>query len=130
VGDLVVVELQFESDRAERFIALDDPLPAIFEAVNPNFDTAGPAGAPGQRVSWSTSYRELRTDRALFFQNQWSPGRFVLRYSARVIAEGDVIAPPARIEAMYAPEINGLSASQRLRARVQGQEHPLVLRQP
>lgn len=130
VGDLVVVTLQFESDRLERFVALDDALPAIFEAVNPNFDTAGPAGAPGRVPAWTTNHRELRTDRALFFQNQWRQGRYSLTYSARVIAEGDVIAPPAKIEAMYAPEVNGLSASQRLRARMPGQEQPLVLAKP
>lgn len=126
VGDLVVVELEFEADEFERFIALDDALPAVLEAVNPEFDTAGPTGAPGRVAPWSADYRELRADRALFFQNQWRPGRYSVTYSARVIAEGDVIAPPARIEAMYAPEINGLSATQRLRARVRGQDQPLV----
>ena len=36
-------------------------------------------------------------------------------YLARVIAEGDVIAPSARIEAMYEPEKHGLSATQRIK---------------
>ena len=39
----------------------------------------------------------------------------VMRAEARVIAEGDVIAPSARIEAMYEPDKFGLSATQRVR---------------
>ncbi len=65
---------------------------------------------------WFCDYRELRTDRALFFtDNPPAKGRFTLSYLARVAAEGEVIAPCARIEAMYEPEKFGLSATQRIR---------------
>ena len=42
-------------------------------------------------------------------------GNSVLSYLVRVSAEGDVIAPSAKIEAMYQPERYGLSATQRIR---------------
>jgi uncharacterized protein YfaS (alpha-2-macroglobulin family) len=84
--------------------------------VNPEFATQNQRkDAKDQDDAWACDHRELRNDKALFFTNDWSQlGRFSLSYLARVIAEGDVIAPPARIEAMYQPDHYGLSAIQRV----------------
>lgn len=120
VGDMVLVELEFEGGDGNRFVALDDALPATFEALNPAFATAGAAQGGQDWSWWGTDFRELRTDRALFFQNTWNAGTYRLQYSARVIAEGDVTAPPARIEAMYQPDIHGLSPSFRVRSQLRG----------
>ena len=80
------------------------------EPVNPNFKTQSQSGAAvAEDRWWYCDYRELRNDKALFFTNDWSrTGNFELKYLARVIAEGDVIAPPTRIEAMYEPDHYGL----------------------
>ena len=40
-----------------------------------------------------SDYRELRKDRALFFADLLYPGQYTLRYLARVISAGDVLAP-------------------------------------
>jgi len=40
VGDMVLVRLEVEIGGGDRYLAIDDPLPAVFEAVNPEFDTA------------------------------------------------------------------------------------------
>ena len=89
------------------------PLPAVFEAVNPEFATQASreVGQQGWR-RWYSDFEELRADRALFFRDHLSSGgRFSLSYLARVIAEGDTIAPPAKVEEMYHPDNFGLSAS-------------------
>ena len=111
VGDLVVITLDIDVKKGNRYLALEDPLPSVFEPVNPEFTTQNKReDAPGADNEWYCDYRELRHDKALFFTNDWSTlGRFQLQYLARVIAEGDVIAPPARIEAMYEPSHYGLS---------------------
>lgn len=118
VGDMVLVRLEVEVSGGDRYIAIDDPLPAVFEAVNPVFETQKHAGSrtTDGLEPWFCDFREIRADRALFFTD-YAPekGRFSLTYLARVIAEGDTVAPPARIEAMYQPDHYGLSATQRLR---------------
>ena len=118
VGDMVVVTLGMEIGGGERYLAINDPLPSVLEAVNPEFGTQNErdeSRLPEGLEAWFCDHREIHADRALFFTD-YAPakGRFGLRYLARVIAEGDVVAPPAKIEAMYEPEKYGLSASQRI----------------
>jgi uncharacterized protein YfaS (alpha-2-macroglobulin family) len=115
VGDLIVITLEINVLKGNRYLALEDPLPSVFEPVNPEFDTQNSKAGAGGANPWTCDYTELRNDRALFFTNDASElGKFELKYLARVIAEGDVIAPPAKIEAMYEPDHYGLSAIQRV----------------
>ncbi len=117
VGDQVLVRLEIEAPGGDRYLAINDPLPAVFEAINPEFKTQNDDARPiADLEEWFCDHRELRTDRSLFFTDE-SPGKgkFGLAYLARVIAEGEVTAPSARIEAMYEPDKKGLSATTRIR---------------
>ncbi|QIF02758.1 alpha-2-macroglobulin family protein [Roseimicrobium sp. ORNL1] len=116
VGDLIVVTLDINVMKGNRYLALEDRLPSVFEPVNPEFTTQNKKkDADAEDNAWYCDHRELRHDRALFFTNDWSTlGKFQLKYLARVIAEGDVVAPPARIEAMYDPSHYGTSGVQRV----------------
>ena len=95
------------------YIAVDDPLPSILEAVNPAFKSQEMAGERLTR-DWLSDYHELREDRALFFANHIQPGRYTIRYLARVCAAGTATAPAAKIEEMYHPERCGLSGTTQL----------------
>lgn len=124
VGDMVVVTLKIEIGGGDRYLAIDDALPAVFEAINPEFGTQSERDSdqlPDGTQAWFCDHREIRTDRALFFTD-YAPakGKFSLQYLARVIAEGDTTAPPARIEAMYQPDKYGLSPTQRIRTLPSG----------
>tara|TARA_R110002096_G_scaffold403766_3_gene601333 strand:+ start:33259 stop:38652 length:5394 start_codon:yes stop_codon:yes gene_type:complete len=119
VGDLVVVDLEtgIPNDN-ETYLAIDDPLPGVFEAINPAFENRANVDTPLNR--WKQlrrDYEEIRTDRALFFSNEvWKKGTYSIQYLARVVASGNVSAPPAKIEAMYEPQRYGLSATTRITA--------------
>ncbi len=124
VGDMVVVTLKIEIGGGDRYLAIDDALPAVFEAINPEFGTQSEREGdqlPNGTQPWFCDHREIRTDRALFFTD-FAPakGKFSLQYLVRVIAEGDTTAPPAKIEAMYQPEKYGLSPTQRVRTLPSG----------
>ncbi|MFM7604070.1 MAG: alpha-2-macroglobulin family protein, partial [Prosthecobacter sp.] len=114
VGDRVLVRLTIQIDGGDRYLAIDDPLPSVFEAINPEFRTMNVAREgekqPDRIQPWFCDHREIRTDRVLFFTD-YAPtkGEFTLQYLARVIAEGTATAPPARIEAMYEPSRYGLT---------------------
>ncbi len=124
VGDLVLVtlEVNIPKDR-QNYLAIDDPLPAIFEAVNPSFKSQQTQNVKKDKNEKPlprlyTNYKELRKERALFFADySYRAGDYQIQYLARVVAPGNVIAPPAKIEAMYEPEKFGLSGTQQISAR-------------
>ncbi len=113
IGDRVLVMLDIEVRSEAGYIAVDDPLPAILEAVNPAFKSQEMAGGRLTR-DWMSDYHELREDRALFFANHIAPGRYTIRYLARVCAAGTATAPAAKIEEMYHPERCGITATAQL----------------
>jgi alpha-2-macroglobulin len=112
VGDRVLITLDLQVQQAAHYVAVDDPLPSLFEAVNPEFKSqeTGPVAALAtEGFDWFSDFRELRTDRALFFRDHLEPGRYTLRYLARVRAAGTATAPATKVEEMYHPERFGLS---------------------
>lgn len=114
VGDRVLVSLTIEIRDRANYIAIDDPLPSIFEAVNPEFKSQATAGAGQSGSSFYCDYRELREDRALFFRDHVWPGTYRIQYLARVRAAGTATAPAAKIEEMYHPERFGLTETVKL----------------
>ena len=124
VGDRVLVTLKIVVPEPANYVAVDDPLPAVLEAINPEFKTQQNAALPGIS-DWieesgseplPTDFRELQPDRVLFFADWLRPGNYVVRYVARVRAAGTVTAPAARVEAMYKPGRFGLSATEVIKA--------------
>lgn len=117
VGDRVLVSLRLTVRETARYVVIDDALPAILEAINPEFRTqeARSAGALAEDGSWWMSdFREIRKDRCLSFADWVEPGTYTLRYVARVRAAGTVTAPPAKVEEMYHPERCGFTETQTL----------------
>lgn len=115
-GDLIRVTLRVTLPRDDaRYLAIEDPLPAIFEAVNSDFRSQ--SAALGLRTSendWQVDHSELRDDRAVFFVNHIRrAGTYTLTYLARCTLPGEVGAPPAKAEMMYDPLNFALSASRR-----------------
>jgi uncharacterized protein YfaS (alpha-2-macroglobulin family) len=115
VGDRVLVTLRVETTRPAHFVAIDDPLPAVLEAVNPSFRSRGVGGQPGEQDS-RADHREIRADRVLYFCDHLPPGAFTYRYLARVRSAGTVTAGATKVEEMYRPERFGLGESIELAA--------------
>ncbi len=120
VGDLILITLNVNLPTGrESYLAIDDALPSIFEAVNPNFKSQATQNVnrENRKRTLYTSFRELQKDRVLFFADYVSrEGDYSIQYLARVVAPGEVTAPPAKIEAMYEPQRFGLSGTGRISA--------------
>jgi uncharacterized protein YfaS (alpha-2-macroglobulin family) len=117
VGDRVLVTLRVTLGESARYVAIDDALPSVLEAINPEFLTqearaAGPSAEDGSW--WPSDFHEIRQDRCLSFADYLEPGTYTLRYVARVRAAGTVTAPSAKVEEMYHPERCGFTESQKL----------------
>jgi uncharacterized protein YfaS (alpha-2-macroglobulin family) len=114
VGDRVLVTLNISVRGRASYVAVDDPLPAIFEAVNPVFKSQETNAGAQLGRDWLSDHQELREDRALFFADDLYPGDYTIRYLARVRAAGTATAPSAKIEEMYHPERFGMTETVQL----------------
>jgi uncharacterized protein YfaS (alpha-2-macroglobulin family) len=104
-----------------RYLALADPLPAGFEPLEGWFQTtANDLAREATRTSstddWLSWWRggdfdhvEKHDDRVLAFATRLGSGRHEFSYLVRATTVGTFGAAGARVEAMYAPELEGRS---------------------
>jgi len=117
VGDRVLVTLDVEVRRRATYLALEDPLPSVLAPINPAFKSQEVLAGESLGTAWVSDHHELREDRAVFFVDLLYPGKYTLRYLARVVAAGEAFAPAAKIEEMYHPERFGTTEAVRVTAR-------------
>lgn len=114
-GDLLRVELTLQSDTDQRYIAIDDPLPAGVEPVLLSLATSrGTVGdeAGGDGYDWSPAvfnHTEQRDDRVNVFADWLPKGTHTHSYLVRATTHGSFLAPAAFAHAMYSPQIAGRS---------------------
>jgi uncharacterized protein YfaS (alpha-2-macroglobulin family) len=127
-GDLVRVTLTFRPTKERRFVAVTDPMPAGFEAVESWFATTartlasrqdrqsspGDAGADAEEDRWDSWWRhggfdhvERHDDRVELFATRLSEGLHEFSYIVRATTAGRFRTAPARAEEMYEPEVFG-----------------------
>lgn len=130
-GDLVRVVLTITTAAERRFVAVTDPLPAGFEAVEGWFQTtardlAREASVEGGRgdTSWFEQFRrggfdyvEKHDDRVQLFATRLGDGRHEFSYLVRATTPGTFLAAPAWAEQMYEPEVNGRTGPARVEVR-------------
>ena len=105
-GDVAHVELAIDADRDMTWVVVEDPLPpgAVVLGSGLGGDSAMLDDSYRRGDSWPVfTERGFDSYRAYF---QYVPqGRSTLRYSVRYNTVGRFRLPPARVEAMYAPEM-------------------------
>ena len=121
VGDLLKVTVLVEAAKPQRYVVLDDPLPAGLVAVNTALKTeeTGP-GNSGENDNGGLGYVtadgtllfypdffEIRDDRVLAFRDRFYSGRYRFEYYARAVCQGQFVAPPTKAAAMYSPGVYG-----------------------
>jgi len=135
-GARVRVKLTMHSEDRRYHVALVDPMPAGFEALNP--ELKGTQATPGRgddRIGgawnhgdlgraryhwwWGPWYEHenLRDERAEAFTSLLWEGVYTYTYYARATTLGEFVVPPPKAEEMYAPETFGRGASDRVVVR-------------
>src|SRR6266849_2375036 len=110
-GDLIVVRLHLEGNRAQ-YLIIEDPIPAGAEQVAQvsgiylNYST-------GQWTDWYSN-REFRDNRTVIFKNYFD-GKATFQYAMRVEVPGEFRVAPARAELMYQPTVQANTSNDRLR---------------
>ena len=125
-GAEVRVRLTMVADSRRTHVALVDPMPAGFEALNPalavspplppeEFEDDGFGGFGFGRGSywwWQWfEHQNLRDDRAEAFASLLWAGTYDYTYVARATTPGTFVVPPTKAEEIYAPETFGRSGS-------------------
>jgi uncharacterized protein YfaS (alpha-2-macroglobulin family) len=119
-GARVRVQLTMVADNRRYHVALVDPLPAGLEIVNPALAVSGDLPqdpeAPDYRYGWWWwgpwyEHQNMRDERAEAFAALLWDGVYHYSYIARATTPGTFVAPPAKAEEMYSPEVFGRSSS-------------------
>ncbi len=118
-GARVRVRLTMVAPSRRTHVALVDPLPAGLEPVNPALAVAEsipPDPNEAGRDWWYWWWRwyehqNLRDERVEAFTTLLWEGAYEYSYLARATTPGTFVAPPAKAEEMYHPEVFGRSAS-------------------
>lgn len=116
-GAKVRVRVSMVNSARRYHVALVDPLPAGFEAMNaalgmtgdiPQDSSTDPSGVP-RRAWWSRWYEHenLRDERVEAFTSLLWEGVHEYVYVARATTPGEFVVPPPRAEEMYMPETFG-----------------------
>ena len=132
-GDLVRVKLTFRLTKERRFVAVTDPLPAGFEAVESWFATTArdlaeatdqQANDAGDASDWRAWWRfsgfdrvERHDDRVQLFATRLGEGEHTFSYVVRATTAGTFRTAPARVEEMYTPEIFGRTGTSLIEVR-------------
>jgi len=132
-GARVRVRLTMVATARRYHVALVDPLPAGFEALNPSLATTGSIPRAEKQIGvaevGSRSYgygwwwwrpvwyehQNLRDERAEAFTSLLWEGVYKYSYVARATTPGDFVVPPAKAEEMYHPETFGRGKTDRVR---------------
>ena len=105
-GDLIEVELIIESKNDYEYLIIEDWKAAGSEPVDLR------SGYNGNELG---AYVEFRDERVVFFVNRLARGKHSVTYRLRAETPGEFSALPARIEAMYAPELKGNSDEDKMK---------------
>ena len=117
-GARVRVRITMVADNRRYHVALVDPLPAGLEIINPalavseSIPTDPNSSEKGYWWWWRWyQHQNLRDERAEAFTALLWDGVYEYTYVARATMPGEFVAPPAKAEEMYSPEVFGRSGS-------------------
>ena len=123
-GARVRVRIQMVAQSRRSHVALVDPMPAGFEAMNPELAVTGsvPSDPKEQQTLgrwwwWMRPWFEhqnMRDERVEAFTSLLWEGVYNYSYVARATTPGVFIAPPPKAEEMYSPETFGRGATDRV----------------
>jgi hypothetical protein len=123
-GARVRVKLNMVNENRRYHVALVDPMPAGFEAMNPALAVTGPIPQDPKAQQSKGAYwwwygpwyehQNMRDERVEAFASMLWEGVHTYEYVARATTPGNFVVPPPKAEEMYMPETFGRGGSDRL----------------
>lgn len=108
-GDVVRIHLRMQAQSDIGWVVLDDPIPSgstlLGRALGRDSSLAAEYGSDW---TWAT-YAEFGADSYRAYYDRIYKGEWEAGYTLRLNQSGDFRLPPTRVEAMYAPEMFGMT---------------------
>jgi uncharacterized protein YfaS (alpha-2-macroglobulin family) len=123
-NQLIQVEVTVNMPTDASYVIVEDSLPGGLEPLNENLDTTTLAAGDDNRPYWEQlgyNHKEIRDNRVSFFITDLVEGSHTFTYYARATHEGDFVAMPAEVYAMYDAAVWGRSASEPISVTVTGE---------
>jgi uncharacterized protein YfaS (alpha-2-macroglobulin family) len=114
VGTVVEEHLRIVNPQDRHFVALEIPLAAGMEPMNPALATSPPEASPKGRPTLEPTYVDARDDALLFYYDALPRGTYDVFYRTRASIPGTFSQPPAQARAMYDLTVEGASGGARV----------------
>lgn len=112
-GQVFDIGLEVITDHPVNHVLISDPLPAGFEAIDTDFQTATTYYQP-QQDAWQLSYQKVYKDKVVAYGDRLNAGVYNLHYLVRAITPGSFDYPGAEVSLQYNAETFGRSTSSTL----------------
>jgi alpha-2-macroglobulin len=112
-GQVFDIGLEIITDRPVNHLAITDPLPAGFEAVDESFQTATSA-LQAKADAWQLGFKTIHRDRVVAYADSLEPGVYQLHYLVRSVTPGTFLYPGAQVHLKYEPEEFGRTSDSTL----------------
>ncbi|TNE44141.1 MAG: hypothetical protein EP343_30785 [Deltaproteobacteria bacterium] len=109
-GAVLEESVRIVNGQGHAHVAVEVPLPAGVEVMNPNLMTASSQSKTSQQNTIRPTHTEFLDDRVRYFFNYLPSGDHRLYFRVRATTSGQFTYPPAHAELMYRPSVMGRSA--------------------
>ena len=114
VGDVIEERIEVVNASDRYHVAVEVPLAAGLEPMNPDLATARPDAEPSASDTLVATSKQLRDDVVRLFFDYLPQGHHTFRFRVRAVTPGTFTQPPARAEAMYDATVHGNSLGARV----------------
>lgn len=109
VGDVLQVRLHMKAQSDIGWVVVDDPIPAGSTLLGRALGRDGSLAADNANEwTWAT-YAEFGADSYRAYYERIAKGEWEATYVLRLNQSGDFRLPPTKVEALYAPEMQGVT---------------------
>ena len=116
-GDVLRVKLEVDSSADMTWVVVADPIPAGATILGAGLARDSAVAQQGERksgVAWPAF--EERSFEAFRAYYEYAPkGKWSTEYTVRLNQDGEFSLPPTRVEAMYAPEMFGVTPNAKMK---------------
>ena len=118
-GDIMRITLAVDAQADMSQVVLSDPVPAGATVLGSGLGRDSAIAATGAQLPGAASlaFEERRFDSVRAYYSQVPKGSFSYSYTVRLNNAGLFQLPPSRVEAMYAPEMQGMTPNAAVEVR-------------